>query len=426
MLRNRFLRDVVVLAGGTAGAQAMAIVFSPLITRLYGPEAFGVLGTFMALAAIISPLAALSYPVAMVLPRADSAARGIARLSLVIAFSIAAMALVILVVADNDWLAGTLGVGPLGPYLWLVPLVLIFAAWQQIAQQWLVRTRAFKGIAGALAMNALLVNLLKAGGGLLFPSALILIGLQVADLGSQALMMARAALRSGLTLRDTGEMASRGLARQYREFALYRTPQNVINALSQHLPVIMLVSFFGAGAAGFYALARMVLYAPSLLVSRSVGDVFYPALTKRAQQGMPLAGALIRLTLLLLGLVVIPFGVVMIWGPGLFALIFGREWAQAGEYAQWLALMMLFGFCNRPCVVATATLRIQRGLMIYELFSTGLKIIAMYWGLVIMRDDGIAVALFSVSGALSYIALIVWVIQVALRRDRQEARANGR
>ena len=128
----------------------------------------------------------------------------------------------------------------------------------------------------------------------------------------------------------------------------------------------------------------------------------------------------------LLGLVVIPFGVVMIWGPGLFALIFGREWAQAGEYAQWLALMMLFGFCNRPCVVATATLRIQRGLMIYELFSTGLKIIAMYWGLVIMRDDGIAVALFSVSGALSYIALIVWVIQVALRRDRQEARANGR
>ncbi len=164
----------------------MAIVFSPLITRLYGPEAFGVLGTFMALAAIISPLAALSYPVAMVLPRADSAARGIARLSLVIAFSIAAVALVILVVADNDWLAGTLGVGPLGPYLWLVPLVLIFAAWQQIAQQWLVRTRAFKGIAGALAMNALLVNLLKAGGGLLFPSALILIGLQVAGLGSQA------------------------------------------------------------------------------------------------------------------------------------------------------------------------------------------------------------------------------------------------
>lgn len=426
MLRNRFLRDVVVLAGGTAGAQAMAVLFSPLITRLYGPETFGVLGTFMAFAAIISPLAALSYPVAMVLPRNDSAAHGLARLSIGIAFSIAGMALMVVLLADDDWLAKGLGIGPLGPYLWLVPLVLIFASWQQVAQQWLVRAKAFKRIAGALALNALFVNLLKVGGGLLFPSALILIGLQVLGLGSQALMMARAALRSGLLLKGGAETEERDVAVRYREFALYRTPQNVINALSQHLPVMMLVSFFGAGAAGFYTLARMVLYAPTLLVSRSVGDVFYPALTKRAQQGRPLAGALIRLTLILFALVVIPFGVVMIWGPGLFVLVFGREWAGAGEYGRWLALMMLFGFCNRPCVVATATLRVQRGLMIYELFSTGLKIVAMYWGLVIMQDDQMAVALFSISGALSYIALIVWVIQVALRRDKKEARTDGR
>ena len=44
------------VATGTAGAQAISMAFAPLITRIYGPEAFGVLGTFMALLPVNFPV----------------------------------------------------------------------------------------------------------------------------------------------------------------------------------------------------------------------------------------------------------------------------------------------------------------------------------------------------------------------------------
>lgn len=45
---GRFLRNVFTVASGTAGVQILSAVFVPIITRLYGPEAFGLFGTFFA------------------------------------------------------------------------------------------------------------------------------------------------------------------------------------------------------------------------------------------------------------------------------------------------------------------------------------------------------------------------------------------
>ena len=67
--QSKFVRNVAIVATGTAGAQAITMAFAPIITRIYGPEAFGLLGTFMAILAVLTPVAALTYPIAIVLPR---------------------------------------------------------------------------------------------------------------------------------------------------------------------------------------------------------------------------------------------------------------------------------------------------------------------------------------------------------------------
>ena len=130
------------VASGTAGAQAIVIAFSPIITRLYGPEAFGILGTFMAIVAVITPIAALSCPIAIVLPREDSDARGIARLSAYIAVGVAALTALVLLIA-GDHIVNLLQVQEVSSYIWLLPLVIIFAAWLQINEQWVIRKKLF-------------------------------------------------------------------------------------------------------------------------------------------------------------------------------------------------------------------------------------------------------------------------------------------
>src|SRR5699024_264533 len=84
LTKKPFIRNVVVLASGTAAAQMISMLLSPVITRLYGPEAYGLMGTFMAIITIMGPIAALTYPIAIVLPKKDSDARGLIKLSLLI------------------------------------------------------------------------------------------------------------------------------------------------------------------------------------------------------------------------------------------------------------------------------------------------------------------------------------------------------
>ena len=72
---------VVVVVTGTAGAQDIARAISPAIASICGPKTFGAMRTFVAIFEMISPLAALSYPLAMVLPKQDSDATELAKIS---------------------------------------------------------------------------------------------------------------------------------------------------------------------------------------------------------------------------------------------------------------------------------------------------------------------------------------------------------
>ena len=82
----------------------------------------------------------------------------------------------------------------------------------------------------------------------------------------------------------------------------------------------------------------------------------------------------------------------------------------AGEYARWYALLMFFNFINKPCVVTIPVLKLQLFQLIYEIFSTLLKAAALFAGFYFFKSDFVAVALFSITGVLLYIVLIMYVI----------------
>jgi O-antigen/teichoic acid export membrane protein len=81
-----FVRNVFLLTAGSALAQSITFFFTPFLTRLYSPEVFGILGVFMSFVSIVSPVAAFCYPIAIPIPRFDSDAITLARLSILIGF----------------------------------------------------------------------------------------------------------------------------------------------------------------------------------------------------------------------------------------------------------------------------------------------------------------------------------------------------
>lgn len=422
--RRPFVRNVLALVTGAAAAQAITIAFAPLITRMYGPEAFGRLGAFMAVLNVLAPVAALTYPIAIVLPRDDRDALAIARLSVVLALLVSVLAALGLFLLPVEW-ARALGMQAISGFLMLIPVAMFFAACLQITEQWLIRKGRFSVTARVAILQSFLLNVSKAGIGVSYPLASVLIGLAVAGRALHAAMLAAGAgLFSGASASRIPIRQLLAQARLHVDFPLLRAPQILLNALSQSLPIMLLASLFGPAAAGFYTLGRTVMAVPSMLIGKSVGDVFYPKFTEAAHAGKPLAGLILKATAALAGVGVLPYLLVAVLGPWLFEQVFGSEWRVAGEYSQWLACWLFFGFINRPSVAAIAALSLQRFFLGYEVVSVIIRVAAMYVGFFVFASDRVAVAAFSLAGALLNLVLIGATL-MACSRQGQANRGLG-
>ncbi len=412
---SRFIRNVVVAASGAAGAQLIVIVFSPLITRLYGPQAFGLLGTFAALVAIGAPVAALTYPIAIVLPRTDGEAAGIVRLAVYIALGIGVL-LTFSAMVVGDRLLASFAMTELTPYILLVPLLMVLTAFRNVGLQWLIRDKQFRVMAKVAVLQALTVNTLKVVIGFFHPVAAVLIGVTVIGGALHVLMLMLGIKlsipdnRKSSRQPDTRNASFLELAKRYRDFPVYRAPQALINAFSHSLPVIMLAAFFGPVSAGLYTLCTRILAGIPQLISVSVGDVFYPRFSEAVRRGDDLARLLLKATVGLALLGVAPFAIVILIGPWLFGWFFGPDWVYAGVYARWLSVWLFFQFINRPCVIAVPALGIQKGLMFYEIAGTTAKLLALVLGFALFKSDIVAIAFFSVMGMTAYLFLIFWVL----------------
>src|SRR5699024_1825873 len=189
-----------------------------------------------------------------------------------------------------------------------------------------------------------------------------------------------------------------------------------LNAASNRLPVLMLTAFFGPASAGFYSIGRTVLRLPTQLIGKSVGDVFYPRIAEAYNNKENIVNLIKRATLALAGVGIIPYGIIILFGPQLFSLVFGNDWVIAGEYARWLALWSFFGFINRPSVRSLAVLSAQKFHLLYTIGMLITRIIVLITGYYIFSSDTIAVALFGVSGAILNIGLIIFTLKISKSR----------
>lgn len=132
LTKSKFVRNVAIVATGTAGAQAITMAFA-------------------------TPIAALTYPIAIVLPKSDQDALGLAKLSALLAFGMASLVAIIILIF-GDALAAMLSLESIAGFLLLLPVAMLFAAFHQILQQWLIRKKQFKITARVAVIQALTLN----------------------------------------------------------------------------------------------------------------------------------------------------------------------------------------------------------------------------------------------------------------------------
>lgn len=400
--KSSFVRNVVIVALGTAGAQAITLAFTPIITRLYAPESFGQLGTFMAILVVMSPIAALTYPIAIVLPKLNSDAVKVAKLSAVIAIVISAITAAILSIGDA-WLAQVLGMQAIEALILLIPLAMLISAFQQIGTQYLIREKKYKITAQAAILQAFSVGSSKVILGFVHPVGAILITVAIAGQAFHSVLLWLGLRQTWKTRHDATSSSETvlNIASQYRDFPLYRAPQTVLNALSQSLPIIALATIFGPISAGLFALSKSVLAAPASLVGSSVGNVFYPKAVELEDTPDALQKLLFKSTLSLLIIGAFVFLPVLLFGPTLFSFIFGSEWEQAGGFGRFISLWMIASLAARPAISAIPILDLQKKFLLIEILFLPLKAFSIYFG-TLFDSPIVAVGSFCLVSSIFY------------------------
>lgn len=415
-LSSPLLRNVFAVASGTAMAQVIVFAFSPLITRIYSPEVFGLQGIFLSLVSILSPLIALRYPMAIITAKTDNEALRLARLSVLIAISIAGLLWMILLLGGQS-LQTLIGAGGLGSLIMFLPLALICVAFQDVTDFQAARQKAFLLVGGVSALQAFITNFARVLGGLVSPAAAVLVMITTLAPAVYAAMLRIGSRELQRNATNLTRGQARVLLKRHCDFPVYRMPTDVLNAASQAVPVMLLAALFSPAAAGLYVLTRSVLNLPTNIIGSAVGNVLYARFAELSREGTRLFPLLLRSTGTLL--IFAPIIIGLAWfAPPVFAFVFGEEWREAGNYAQWMALWLGVSFANLPAIRLAPVIKVQNVLLVANIMILVLRLVAIFGVSWYGGTAVLAVAAYSVVSLISNAALTLVILLFCIRFDR--------
>ena len=410
---SSFGGDLLKLVSGTTAAQVLTILVTPILTRLFAPDAWGLSAAFISITSVLSVIICLRYEQAILLPARDEEAANVTALALIAT----------LVLSATAWLAfglwgesvlGWLNMPELAALRWALPVSLLITGAILVLAQWNTRTRRFGILSMNTVTNATSITGARIGAGLAgwtTGGALILTGIGGSLL--TLLLLAVRTWRQGLqqSWRSVSPSAIWSAMRRYSDLPLYGSWATLLNTISWQLPVFLLAAYFTPAVAGQYALGNRLVKLPMSVVGNSIGQVYFQraANLKGSDRLAPLTEGIFQ-RLVTFGLP--PMLFLTVAGRDLFALVFGPEWAEAGVYMQILAVWAFFWFISSPLATLLVVLEKQRFSLVWNILNFATRFLSLWIGGV-WGNSYLAMGLFAGSGILMYGYLSFWLLMAA-------------
>jgi len=388
-----FGRKVAKVAGGSVVAQLIMLAALPLLTRLYPTAEFGVFGVYGAILAICGTVAGGRYDIAIPIPRKDVEAWQLLKLT-----ALLCLVFVVGVIAVfGFWIPSELST--LQWCAFLLPFHICCVTCNSAMFQWMCRKNEFTWVLWSRITRASVAVFVQLVCGFSVEMRGLVIG---SFAGAVALVVVNfVCIYRTRPLIEVDRLSLWHVAKRHYRFPSYLLPANCLNALSRNVPVLIISAFFGSVNAGYFTVAMRVLGVPLQLISRSIGQVFYPEAARsysNSGECVDLFKAVVKRTFVVGSAGLCIFAVI---APTFMAVVMGDQWREAGYIVQILAPLLIIRFVASPVAAMWIITEKQALNFVWQVFLIGMIACGLAFGGMVGKWHG-AIAGYGLSIALAY------------------------
>lgn len=396
LFSSGFIGNVSVIIQGTLFAQAIPILLSPVLSRIYDPIHFGIFTFFLSFVNICALFVNGKFESVLYISD-DQQKLVVTRLIFFLeVFLITLITIGILVYISfkpDHW------------YFILAPFSIFFFGLYNLLFGWFASEKSFKIVSKGKVIRGLLIGSLS----LLFGFFNILsLGLVLAFMIGQLGEILFLARKMPYKFKDLVQINKEKwqelieLAKKYKKFPLVFLPASFLQRGTMELPVFFMGGFLGNNELGNYGLMKRVVATPTNLVTNAVSNVMQQKVGENISKNQSNRPFVLRYSSISFFIGILPLIFVFIFGPRIFEFIFGSAWKIAGEYMQILLPIFFFQLMVKP--LGTITL-LKEKLEAAFLLHAGhfiFTLLAFYIGFNILGSVKYALILYTIVYCCKY------------------------
>ena len=365
--KSEFSKNVLTLMTGTTIAQAIPIAISPILTRLYTPEDFGVFALFITIVSIFGSIVNGRYELAIMLPRKDENAINILALGFLINIIISIF-LLFLVIVFHDNILSLLNNNQISTWLYLIPFSVFLIGCFNLLNYFNNRKKQYKDLAQATVYKSLGNVVVQLSFGWLKYGVVGLIGGQIF---SQ--IISNTKLFFNITNLNLFSSISRVkivfFYKKYFEFALYSSGGALLGVGVANLHYIFISNYFASSTlfVGLIFLSQRIISAPLSVISSSFSQVFFQKLTdikKLSELKKIYIKFIQKLFIISFLLFIIVYSIPSSW----YIVIFGDRWEGIDKIVKILIIWYAISFVSSSVSFIYTRLERQKEMFYFDIF----------------------------------------------------------
>jgi O-antigen/teichoic acid export membrane protein len=415
IMSDPFWKNVTTLFTGSVIAQALPILFFPILTRIYTKEVLGIYFVFAAIGLLTQIIASFQYQLAIVLPKNTKDANHLLTINLIMVTSVSLLMLLI-IWGFSDFILSLIEQKDLKNWLFYIPLSTFFLGTFNAISYYFNRFNNYKTISLGRVIKSVVFLVFQIGLGLLgYKYSGLIVGYLIGQGASLFFLFFylfnEAEYKIQINMRDI-----KRLVLEYKDIPLFNTLISFLNTLSNQLPMFVLTRYFGAAAAGEYGLANRTISTPMGLIGQSVGQVFYQEAARLKNQGNSLENLVKTTYKRLLKIGIIPFILLALFSPWIFKIVFSNEYYTSGEITRLLIPWLFVMFLNSPLSFIITVLNKQKVMVAYDTFLLAFRFFALWAGYYFFDSLLIAIGFYSLVGFVFNALLLFYFLKISKQK----------